>query len=293
MKYLKLYLQTNNINPFEETVEEYVSSIFIQGVVGFEIDSSDILSLCFSRWEVLINPLSEDTTSLEDFINSVCKNLDIKVISTQIIEDNTDYLNQQEHRYSLSLGNFVVFNNLEDYSKFYSPKSIAIFINQSTAFGTGKHETTSMCLETIENFYNKGYNFKNMLDLGCGSAILAIAMSKLFSGKILATDIDPLALTTAKEFVVKNQANNITMLLSEGFASINKQKFDLITANILLNPLLSMQEDFYNYLEKDGYLVLSGFLDSQVAELRNTFEKQFKLVEIKEKDSWRAIVYTK
>ncbi|MCL2567387.1 MAG: 50S ribosomal protein L11 methyltransferase [Alphaproteobacteria bacterium] len=291
MQYLKLILETNNIKPFEETVEEYVHSILTQGVLGFEIESEDILNLSFLRWEVLISPDSSGLVD-ENFIQNVCKNLNIKIIASSIVEDNTDYLSQNNHRYSISLGNFVIFNNMEDYSKFYSPAKIPIIINQSTAFGTGEHETTALCLECIENLHNKGYNFNNMLDLGCGSAILAIAMNKLFSGQILAADIDSLAIETACEFVVKNNAE-IAMLVSNGFESISMQKFDLITANILLNPLISMKDDFYNYLNDGGYLVLSGFLDSQEKDLRAAFDKQFKFVEIKAKNSWRAIVYTK
>ncbi|MDR2007398.1 MAG: 50S ribosomal protein L11 methyltransferase [Alphaproteobacteria bacterium] len=285
MQYIKLILETDNISPLEELIEESVDSILTQGVAGYELPSEDILSLSFSRWDVLITPLPN-----QDFIFDVCKNLAIKIISMETIEDNTDYLSQNDHRYSLDMGNFVIFNNEEDYEKFYSAKKIPLFINRAAAFGTGEHETTSMCLEFIENLHNKGYNFSNMLDLGCGSAILAIAMNKLFSGPILATDIDSLALQTAADFVSKNNAE-ITMLLSTGFLQIEKQKFDLITANILLNPLISMVDDFYNYLADGGYLVLSGFLDSQVETLRNTFDKKFKLVEIKAKNSWRAIIY--
>ena len=295
MKHIKIQIETNNTKPFEETLEESVNSILVNGVEGFNIESDNILDLSFSRWEVVVIPMSNALEELKEFIVEVCKNLKIKLLSLEEIEDSTDYLNQETHRYSIDMGNFVIFNNEEDYEKFYSTKKIPILIKQSTGFGTGKHETTSMCLESISKFYDEKHNFNSMLDLGTGSAILAIAMEKLFKGKILATDIDELAISAANEFILKNNSQDrIKTLISIGFEKISPQEFDLITANILLNPLLEMVEDFYRYLAFGGYLVVSGFLDKQVDQLLEVFNNHgFKLIEIKEKGVWRSVIFTK
>lgn len=295
MKHIKLQLETNNTKPFEETIEESVQSVLVNGVKGFEISNEDILGLFFSRWEVIIVPLNENLDELKTFIVAVCDNLDANILLYELIEDNTDYLNQEEHRYSLDMGNFVIFNNEEDFVKFYSPKKIPLLVKQSTGFGTGKHETTAMCIEALSDLYHDGYSFNNMLDLGTGSGILAIVMQKVFKGYILSTDIDELAISAAKECIVKNNSQDrITTLVSIGFDEIQPQKFDLITANILLNTLLNMVNSFYEYLSEDGYLILSGFLDNQVDDIINAFiARGFKLMEVKEKKDWRAVIFTK
>lgn len=294
MKHIKLQLETNNTKPFEETLEESVTSILVNGIKGFEIVDDNILDLSFSRWEVIVIPASENLEELKNFIIEICNNLKLKILSIDEVEDKTDYLNIEEHRYSIDMGKFVIFNNEEDFGKFYSAKKIPMLIKQSTGFGTGKHETTSMCLEAISKFYDDGKSFNNMLDLGTGSAILAIAMGNLFKGNILATDIDELAIVAAKESIIKNNFQVIKILTSMGFEKITPQEFDLITANILLNPLIEMVDDFYKYLAKNGYLILSGFLDTQVNQLVEVFKsKGFKLVEIKEKNDWKSVIFTK
>jgi ribosomal protein L11 methyltransferase len=295
MKYIKLQLETQNTKPFEETLEESVTSILVNGMQGFKVEHNNILDLHFSRWEITVIPMAGTVEELKEFIIEICSNLKIKILSLEVLEDNKDYLTLEEHRYSIDIGIFVIFNNEEDYVKFYSPSKIPILIKQSTGFGTGKHETTSMCLESISKFYNEKYSFNNMLDLGTGSAILAIAMEKLFKGDILATDIDELALNAGNEFILKNNsAQRVKTLVSIGFEKISPQEFDLITANILLNPLLDMVDDFYRYLITGGFLVLSGFLDTQANKLIETFtHKGFKLIEIKEKDIWRSVIFIK
>ncbi len=296
MKQIKLRLETNNTKPFEETLEESVQSIIIRGIKEFEIhNNNNILDLCFSRWEVFIVPLTPNLDELGNFIIKICSNLNIDVLSYEVIEDDTNYLNQETQRYSIDMSNFVIFNNEEDFLKFYSPTKIPLLIKQSTGFGTGKHETTSMCLEIISDLYKKGYYFNNMLDLGTGSAILAVVMQKLFKGNILATDIDNLAIFAANESISKNNSNDrIKTLISNGFDKIQTQEFDLITANILLNPLIDMVNDFYRYLSYGGHLVLSGFLITQADKIVRIFkDKGFFLVKIKEKSNWQSIIFTK
>jgi ribosomal protein L11 methyltransferase len=143
---------------------------------------------------------------------------------------------------------------------------IAIEIDAGQAFGTGHHGTTSGCLIMLENIINKREPF-NALDLGAGSAVLAIAIAKLTSAKVLATDIDPIAVKVARENVALNgQTAQVQCETSIGFNHLafkHKAPFDLIVANILPWPLMAMALDIEKHLAYGGDLILSGILTHQ------------------------------
>lgn len=131
-----------------------------------------------------------------------------------------------------------------------------IEINPSMAFGTGHHESTRLCIEAIEELA-KGGGIRSMLDVGCGSGILAITASKLGIGKITAFDTDPVAIGESR----KNAAKNSVLDKIDFFCGHIKSAsgvYDLIVANVYLEPLLSMREDFKSRLAEGGRLVVSG-----------------------------------
>jgi len=121
------------------------------------------------------------------------------------------------------------------------PNEIPILIDAGLAFGTGHHGTTSGCLEMIEEVVEREHP-TNALDLGTGSAVLAIAIAKLAPIPVLATDIDPIAVTVAAENTVLNDVSeHVITATAEGFDHPifrSYTPFDLIVANILANPLV-------------------------------------------------------
>lgn len=143
---------------------------------------------------------------------------------------------------------------------------ISIEIDAGLAFGTGHHGTTAGCLEMIEKLVNSEHP-TNALDLGTGSAVLAIAIAKLAPIAVLATDNDPIAVTVAAENALKNGvAEHIVTATAEGFDhSIFRSytPFDLIVANILARPLMDMAPQLRANLAAGGSIILSGILDSQ------------------------------
>lgn len=153
---------------------------------------------------------------------------------------------------------------------------VGIEIDAGQAFGTGHHGTTSGCLIMLENIINKRKPY-SALDLGAGSAVLAIAIAKLTSAKILATDIDPIAVKVARENVALNgQTAQIQCETSIGFKHLafkHQAPFELIVANILPWPLMAMALDIEKHLAYGGDLILSGILTHQrrmvVAAFRN------------------------
>ncbi|MGH6760026.1 MAG: 50S ribosomal protein L11 methyltransferase [Phyllobacterium sp.] len=143
---------------------------------------------------------------------------------------------------------------------------LGIEIDAGLAFGTGHHGTTAGCLEMISEVIRREKP-RNALDLGTGSAVLAIGIAKLSPIPVLATDIDPIATAVAQDNVVKNGvAARIHTATATGFHHPVMQKsapYDLIVANILARPLMHLAPAMRNHLARGGSLILSGILDSQ------------------------------
>ena len=143
---------------------------------------------------------------------------------------------------------------------------IAIEIEAGLAFGTGHHGTTAGCLEMIERVVRRE-NPRNALDLGTGSAVLAIALAKLAHIPVLATDIDPIATRVAHENARLNGVSAyVEALTATGFgnpAFAKRAPFDLIVANILARPLMRLAPQMARFIRPGGSVILSGILDRQ------------------------------
>jgi ribosomal protein L11 methyltransferase len=148
---------------------------------------------------------------------------------------------------------------------------IALVIDAGTAFGTGRHETTSGCLIAIDKLARQGRRFRQVLDLGCGSGILALAAAKLWKPAVLAADSDKEAVRVARLNLAINGVEAwVAAVRSQGYgaAAIRRRSpFDLILSNILARPLCRMAPSLARHLAPDGRAVLSGFLQSQEADV--------------------------
>ena len=131
-----------------------------------------------------------------------------------------------------------------------------IIIEPKMSFGTGHHDTTSLMIELmLQNNFEK----KAVLDMGCGTALLAILAKKLGAGKITAIDIDEWAFTNSLENIERNEAADIAVIQGDVHA-IGNEKYDIILANINRNILLSDIPSYYSAMNTDGEIFLSGIL---------------------------------
>ena len=302
MKYILLDINTTNINVLETALEplfsDLIQSIIVNGVEGKEIANDNILDLSFSAWQLKIIPKSDDLIDdiikeLQTIINSLSLSNSVLM---QIQEDFTNYSNQLIIHPNFQIGKFRIFNDLEDFQKNKHMLPNAIMVAQSTAFGTGKHETTAMCLQALEKLFSSGVKCNTALDVGTGSGILAIAIAKMWLCEVIATDLDELALSTANNFFQINEVStHIKPLISEGFNNINKKnQYNIIVANILLQPLLSMMNDFAECLLDGGYLILSGILWQQKDSLiEKSKQFNFQVVELIKNNDWACVVFRK
>lgn len=155
-------------------------------------------------------------------------------------------------------------------------KRLAIEIDAGQAFGTAHHGTTRGCLIAIDRLA-KRERWRGVLDVGTGSGVLAIAAAKLSNARILASDIDPIAIRVAEENWLRNGVSaRVSGLVSAGVrgsAFRRRAPFDLITANILAGPLLALAPRLAGLAAPGGHIVLSGLLDSQAREVRATYHR--------------------
>lgn len=147
----------------------------------------------------------------------------------------------------------------------------AIEIDANRAFGTAHHETTRGCLLMLDRVL-KARRPRRILDLGCGSGVLAIAAARALKQPVLASDSDPIAAAIARSNAKTNgERPYVRIVMAEGFAHPalrNARPFDLIFANILLGPLLSLAPALAARTLRNGLLVLSGVTTGQLAPLR-------------------------
>lgn len=165
------------------------------------------------------------------------------------------------------------------------PNAVNIILDPGLAFGTGTHPTTALCLEWLAE--NPPLD-KVVIDYGCGSGILAIAALKLGAKKVYAVDHDEQALEATLENAKRNQINlkHLDICFPQQLPSI---KADIILANILAKPLMELAPTFSNLLKKNGKIILSGILNDQVDEVKNSYHQYFKIDSVIEKENWARI----
>lgn len=173
------------------------------------------------------------------------------------------------------------------------PGDIAIEIEAGLAFGTGHHGTTAGCLELLSTVVDSERP-RNALDLGAGSAVLAIAVARLAGIPVLATDIDPVATRVAEENVALNGASDLVMCeTATGFdhpVFAQRSPFDLIVANILAGPLIELAPQMARHVSAGGSIVLSGVLDRQHDAVVAAYAGEgFRHVGTIHRDGWVAI----
>ena len=169
---------------------------------------------------------------------------------------------------------------------------IPMRIEAGMAFGTGHHETTALCLAVLSDLA-KRRAFGNVLDLGCGTGLLAIGAAKLWRKPVLASDIDPVAIEVTDENAQSNGvAPLVRALVADGLthpALAAKAPFDLIIANILAGPLTHMAVQISAALAPGGVLVLSGLLHNQ-ENMILSFYHRLRFVARHRDGPWSALV---
>lgn len=164
---------------------------------------------------------------------------------------------------------------------------LVLELDPGMAFGTGTHETTRMCIQSLEKYVEEN---STVFDVGCGSGILAIAAAKLGSKKAVGVDLDPVAVESAKENVGYNKLDNIEILYGN-LVDVIEGKADIVVANIIAEVICILTEDVKRVLKSDGYFITSGIIHDRVDMVTKKLEETgFEVVEINKDGEWNCIV---
>ncbi|RME15685.1 MAG: 50S ribosomal protein L11 methyltransferase [Alphaproteobacteria bacterium] len=175
---------------------------------------------------------------------------------------------------------------------------VALRIEAAMAFGTGHHGTTLGCLTALDQLVAAGADKRNIADIGCGTAVLAMAAARVWPGRVLASDIDAVAVEVAEANVAANGLEGrVEVLEAAGFDHPTLQQaapFDLVFANILKGPLLALADDMARHVAPGGHAILSGILNPQAEEVIERYRAAgFSLAERAEFGDWTTLVLTR
>ena len=220
--------------------------------------------------------------SIETSISDICN---IVVIDTVTLKDRVWEEECQKDFPSMRFGKRLWVCPSWDTESILSNDSIVIHMDPGLAFGTGTHQTTSLCLEYLDSNPPKNLH---VIDFGCGTGILAIAAAKFGAKSVIAIDNDPQAVLSSKENVAKNKCEN-TITTIHSINQGSDRKCDLLIANILANPLVELEPLFSDLVHTKGMLLLSGILKEQVDRVVKCYSINFSNIEVANKGEWFRI----
>lgn len=216
--------------------------------------------------------------------------LDLGSLETVKREIDGDLWREQwkEHFKPIPIGKVVIVPEWIDYKE--KDGEIKILLDSNMAFGTGEHETTSMCVEMLSKYVKEE---DTVLDVGCGSGILGITASKLGAKKVIMTDIDECAVTATEHNMRLNKIENGTVLL-KNLLDDNSVKGQVIACNIMAEVLMAFAPYIGRNLLDNGLIILSGILVEKLPKVRKAYlDAGFTFVEEKIKGEWSALVVKK
>ncbi len=270
-------------------IEDYsdIEDRILDGVYGDLIDESVLKA---DRTVASVSVYVPDDKPMQDYTMFIeqrmaAEKIDGKVELISLCEE--DWADSWKQYYKpIEIGNrLVVVPMWEKYDA--RPDQVIVKMDPGMAFGTGTHETTRLCATLLEKHITKE---SKMLDVGCGSGILAICASKLGAKECYAYDIDPVAVKVANENVKDNDCTNIECGVSDLLKGVKAGKYDVITANIVADIIIRLLPDISAFMHKETVLVISGIIDERCEDVYKSInENGFVITEEIHENGWCAI----
>lgn len=208
-------------------------------------------------------------------------------VSTAQMQEEDWAFGWKKYYHPMEIGQkLVICPSWEDYDN--KQGRAVLKLDPGMAFGTGTHETTRLCLTLLEEYLHEG---DSMLDVGCGSGILAIAGVLLGAKEALGVDIDPMSVKVAKENAQLNATGEkATFLCGDLTQSISPRPFQVICANIVADVIIRLSKDLLPYLAQGGTFLASGIIDDRADEV---IEKLtligLRVVQRRDESGWVAL----
>ena len=210
-------------------------------------------------------------------------------IDKEILEDQNWNELWEKSREVISVSDRIVIKpSFKEYAA--KENEIVLTIDPKMSFGTGEHQSTKLVLRLLEKYVKKRMN---VLDVGSGTGILAIAAVKIGASKAIAVDFDEVCLENCKENCVLNNVKDSVEVVTGEIDDVKEKDFDLILANIQKNILLEIAEKIKAKLNQNGIIILSGLLESDKEDIEEKYHSLgFKTEQVEQMDEWIAVVYT-
>ncbi len=237
------------------------------------------------RNEVILHIYTPIDDEGERIVEGFCLHLDSESIGYRMMTDKVkeeDFANSwKKHYHPLFIGPFAIVPMWED----IETTAIKIKLDPGMAFGHGGHETTSLCLECLADEVGAG---DRVLDVGCGSGILAIAAKKLGADYVAAVDIDPVAVEVAKS---NAELNGVKIDIQNGdLAEAVEGDFEVVCANIVASAIIALAPQILPLLSLRGVFISSGIIEERADEVANALtESGFAIERIFRKNGWVAL----
>lgn len=235
-----------------------------------------------------------ESTTTQDKISSQLQKLvneaviESFIVSEKVLENKNWNEEWEKSREVIMVSDTLVIKpSFKEYSA--KPNQIVITIDPKMSFGTGEHQSTKLSLLFLEKYVKKGMN---ILDVGTGTAILAIASAKLGANRIIAIDNDKWCYENSMENCEINSVKEQVDIRLCEIKEVTEKEFDLVVANIQRDVLINISEDIRNRTRKNGILILSGLLITDKDQIQSKYEElNFSLLDLKSSDEWISLTF--
>lgn len=255
-------------------------------VYQFSSDEAIVIGYCsdIEADEIKIT-LQKEVDQLEVFgLKKGSGTIEVK----EIVDDNWAH-EWKKYFKPLKIGEKIVIKpTWEDYE--LVGDEMIIEMDPGSAFGSGTHETTSMCVEFTDKYMKAD---DRVFDIGCGTGILGIAAAMLGAKEVTCVDIDELAIVATKENIELNHIGDKVEVFKGDLTDVLEGKADIVIANIIADVIIILSKDIPNYLKKDGIFIASGIIHGKRQAVEDALiENGFDILEVKTQGEWNAITAT-
>ena len=248
---------------------------------------SDVLVKCFLKPDIADAAISDIRARLEEM--KARGGLDFGTLeATRRTIDGDDWIDVwKKHFRPLHIGaRVVVVPAWIDYTQ--EADEVIVTLDSNMAFGTGEHETTSLCLEALQEVIQEG---DVVIDVGCGSGILGIAAAKLGAKVCYLTDIDPVAVESARHNALINGVSQKCIVAHSDLLADTALQADVVLANITAEILVRLAPSIPKNLKEGGTLILSGIIADRLPAVKEAFAAQgLTLLRERGRGEWYALV---
>ncbi len=285
------------------TASDLISEIFYDfGLQGVIIESSEAeTGIDWADHDITIpkenavigffpknEQLPERCRMLEQKLSHLHQNIDMTYQIAYHDIDEQDWAESwKQYFFTEKITDTIVINpSWREYTP--KPDEIVLKIDPGMAFGTGTHPTTRMCIALIEKYIQHKDAF---LDIGTGSGILMIAAAKLGAADMTGIDNDEVAVSVARQNLLKNKIPSDTYELMTGDLVTNvSKKFSIVTANILSEIIVHLLDDIHHVIKKDSLFICSGIIEPKREMVeKKLLDRGFEIIDVLIKDEWVAI----